>query len=94
MCKIHLQSPRCGLTFVRLQNGYLITSSKYWNRVRLNVHIASVPLLKQIFSCPDYFDAVIMDFVDENCLVFDNDEENKFIYTDLHNQFKEIVRYC
>lgn len=42
---------------------------------------------------PDYFDAVIMDFVDENCIVFDSEEENKFVYTDLHNQFKEHVRY-
>ena len=29
----------------------------------------------------DRFDAAIMDFVDEKCFVFDNEEENKFIYS-------------
>jgi hypothetical protein len=32
-----------------------------------------------------------MDFVDEKCDVFDNDEENKFIYTDIYNEFVEHV---
>jgi hypothetical protein len=29
----------------------------------------------------DRFDAAVMDFVDEKCMYFDNEEENKFIYT-------------
>jgi len=29
--------------------------------------------------------------MDENCLVFDTDEENKFIYTDIHNEFKKTI---
>jgi hypothetical protein len=29
----------------------------------------------------DRFDAAVMDFVDENCEHFDNEDENKFIYT-------------
>ena len=40
----------------------------------------------------------ILDFVDEKCIVFDNEEENKFEYTTIHNvthypiqQFKELV---
>ena len=32
-----------------------------------------------------------MDFVDEKCAVFDNDEENKFVYTEIHNEFKDHV---
>lgn len=34
-----------------------------------------------------------MDFVDEKCDVFDNDEENKFIYTDIYNEFIEHVYF-
>jgi len=26
----------------------------------------------------------IYDFLDENCIVFDDEEENKFSYTDIH----------
>ena len=33
----------------------------------------------------------VMGFIDENCVVFDNEEENKFIYTDLHIMFQEKV---
>lgn len=32
-----------------------------------------------------------MDFVDENCAVFENNEENKFSYTVIHTAFKEYV---
>ena len=32
-----------------------------------------------------------MGFIDENCVVFDNEEENKFIYTDMHLMFQEKV---
>lgn len=32
-----------------------------------------------------------MDYIDSNCYVFDNDEENKFVYTDVHNEFREHV---
>ena len=39
----------------------------------------------------DRFDAAVMDFVDEKCYVFDNDEENKFIYTDIHLEFLDHV---
>jgi hypothetical protein len=39
----------------------------------------------------DKFDAAVMDFVDEKCFVFDNDEENKLIYTDIHGEFKEHI---
>lgn len=39
----------------------------------------------------DRFDAAVMDFVDEKCDVFDNDEENKFIYTDIHREFMDHV---
>jgi hypothetical protein len=30
----------------------------------------------------------IQSFIDENCLVFDNEEENKFSYTLLHQQVR------
>eukprot|EP01017_Pseudomicrothorax_dubius_P034325 TRINITY_DN4691_c0_g1_i9.p1 TRINITY_DN4691_c0_g1~~TRINITY_DN4691_c0_g1_i9.p1 ORF type:complete len:456 (+),score=214.30 TRINITY_DN4691_c0_g1_i9:65-1432(+) len=33
----------------------------------------------------------IFGFVDENCVVFDTDEENKFAYTEIHNKFKKLI---
>ena len=41
----------------------------------------------------DKFDAAVMDFVDEKCYVFDNDEENKFIYTDIYHEYLEYVSF-
>jgi hypothetical protein len=39
----------------------------------------------------DKFDAAIMDFVDEKCFVFEDNDENKLIYTDIHKEFCEHV---
>ena len=39
----------------------------------------------------DKFDACVMDFVDEKCDVFDSDDENKFIYTDIHQEFRDHI---
>ena len=33
----------------------------------------------------------IMSFLDEYCIIFDNEEENKLEYTSIHNQFKNLV---
>ncbi|KAG2827945.1 hypothetical protein JG687_00004359 [Phytophthora cactorum] len=33
----------------------------------------------------------VMCFIDDNCASFDTSEENKFIYTELHAQFREVV---
>ncbi|ETN15203.1 hypothetical protein PPTG_07369 [Phytophthora nicotianae INRA-310] len=33
----------------------------------------------------------VMCFIDDNCAIFDTSEENKFIYTELHSQFREVV---
>ncbi|KAG1689565.1 hypothetical protein DVH05_002074 [Phytophthora capsici] len=33
----------------------------------------------------------VMCFIDDNCASFDTEEENKFIYTELHAQFRELV---
>jgi hypothetical protein len=46
------------------------------------------------FLGSDRFDAEVMDFVDENCHVFENDEENKFIYTDIYQEFLDHVSVC
>lgn len=35
----------------------------------------------------DELNSKVMDFVDKNCDVFEEGEENKFIYSDIHNQF-------
>lgn len=35
----------------------------------------------------DQFDCTVMDFVDENCHHFDENDENKLIYTTIHNEF-------
>lgn len=37
------------------------------------------------------FDAALMDFVDEKCLVFEDEDENKLIYTDIHREFCDHV---
>lgn len=39
----------------------------------------------------DKFDAAVMDFVDEKCFVFEDTEENKFIYSDIHKEFCEHI---
>ena len=33
----------------------------------------------------------IMSFLDEHCIIFDTEDENKLEYTPIHNEFKEIV---
>jgi hypothetical protein len=33
----------------------------------------------------------IYEFLDEHCIVFDEEEENKFEYTDVHNKFKKKI---
>eukprot|EP00002_Diphylleia_rotans_P028141 TRINITY_DN5677_c0_g1_i1.p1 TRINITY_DN5677_c0_g1~~TRINITY_DN5677_c0_g1_i1.p1 ORF type:complete len:376 (-),score=122.53 TRINITY_DN5677_c0_g1_i1:282-1409(-) len=33
----------------------------------------------------------ISSFVDRNCLVFDNEEENKLVYTEIHNDYKKLI---
>jgi len=37
------------------------------------------------------FDASVMDFVDEKCDVFDDEDENKLIYTEIHREFCDHV---
>lgn len=32
-----------------------------------------------------------MSFLDEYCIVFDNEEENKLEYTKIHGDFKKLV---
>jgi len=32
-----------------------------------------------------------MSFIDENCIVFDNEDENKLAYTDIYSAFKDMV---
>lgn len=35
--------------------------------------------------------APIMSFLDEHCIIFDNEDENKLEYTPCHNEFKKLV---
>lgn len=37
------------------------------------------------------FDASVMDFIDEKCALFENAEENRLIYTDVHNEFRDHI---
>lgn len=39
----------------------------------------------------DRFDSAVMDFVDEKCEIFDNEEENKFTYSDIHREFRNHI---
>uniref|UniRef100_K3XC66 Cilia- and flagella-associated protein 36 n=1 Tax=Globisporangium ultimum (strain ATCC 200006 / CBS 805.95 / DAOM BR144) TaxID=431595 RepID=K3XC66_GLOUD len=43
-----------------------------------------------IFRSPAW-EVPIMCFIDENCASFDTGDENKFVYTDLHQQFRDVV---
>ena len=33
----------------------------------------------------------VMTFIDENCVIFDNDEENKLVYYDKFNNFRQLI---
>mmetsp|Transcript_20181 Transcript_20181/g.14617 ORF Transcript_20181/g.14617 Transcript_20181/m.14617 type:complete len:81 (-) Transcript_20181:977-1219(-) len=33
----------------------------------------------------------IVNFIEDNCLVFDDDDENKLEYTTVHKKFKDLV---
>lgn len=33
----------------------------------------------------------VVSFIEENCIIFDNEEENKFEYTSVHKEFTRIV---
>ena len=33
----------------------------------------------------------LMGFIDEHCVIFDGEEENKLEFTDIHEQFKSLV---
>ncbi|KDO28043.1 hypothetical protein SPRG_20205 [Saprolegnia parasitica CBS 223.65] len=46
--------------------------------------------IMNLFQSPAW-EVPIMSFIDENCASFDTDDENKFIYTDLHQQFRDVV---
>lgn len=48
--------------------------------------------LLSVFKSP-HWDVAVMGFIDENCAVFDKDEENKLSYTTLHHQFKDLVSH-
>lgn len=39
----------------------------------------------------DKFDAAIMNFLDDHCHEFDDEEENKFIYSSIHKDFCERI---
>jgi hypothetical protein len=39
----------------------------------------------------DKFDAAVMNFIDEKCVYFENTDENKFIYTDIHDEFRAHI---
>merc|ERR1712185_358220 len=47
-------------------------------------------LVMTFFRSPEW-DERVMGFVDSHCNIFVNDEENKFEYTDVHDQFREHV---
>ena len=39
--------------------------------------------MMHVFKAPTW-EVPIMQFIDDNCIVFDNDDENKFSYSDIH----------
>uniref|UniRef100_A0A0G4HZU2 Cilia- and flagella-associated protein 36 n=1 Tax=Chromera velia CCMP2878 TaxID=1169474 RepID=A0A0G4HZU2_9ALVE len=49
-----------------------------------------VDFIVQFLRSPAWI-APVMTFVDNHCSIFDNDDENKFSYTECHNKFKKLV---
>ncbi len=43
-----------------------------------------------IFKSP-VWEVPVMTFIDDHCIVFDSEEENKFAYTEIHGQFCQLV---
>lgn len=39
----------------------------------------------------DKFDSAVMDFVDEKCFLFDDEDENKLVYTEIHKDFCDRI---
>lgn len=39
--------------------------------------------IMNVFKAPTW-EVPVMSFIDDNCVVFDNEEENKFAYSELH----------
>jgi len=35
--------------------------------------------------------APILTFIEENCIIFDDEEENKFEFTTVHEEFRRLV---
>lgn len=50
------------------------------------IHEAIIRYLKSPF-----YTAPVLQFIDENCIIFDTEEENKFEYTEVHEKFKTLV---
>ncbi|KRX01960.1 hypothetical protein PPERSA_07605 [Pseudocohnilembus persalinus] len=50
-----------------------------------------IQILKKNLKLKKFWKIPIYDFIDEYCIVFDDEEENKFEYTDIHNKFKKQI---
>eukprot|EP00948_MAST-09A_sp_MAST-9A-sp1_P000307 g307.t1 len=46
--------------------------------------------MSSVFKSPGW-DVPVMTFIDEKCVVFDNEEENKLSYMEIHKEFKDLV---
>ena len=46
--------------------------------------------MMETFRSPTW-EVPVMTFIDENCVIFDNDEENKLIYTEKHREFCQLI---
>jgi hypothetical protein len=44
----------------------------------------------ETFKSP-IWEAPVMSFIDENCIVFDREDENKLAYSKLHDEFRDLV---
>ena len=46
--------------------------------------------MMETFRSPTW-EVPVMTFIDENCVIFDNDEENKLVYTEKHREFCQLI---
>ena len=49
-----------------------------------------IDLILSFFHSPEW-KAPVMSFIEEKCIVFDDEEENKLEYTIVHKEFKQLA---
>ena len=49
-----------------------------------------IDIILGFFTSPEW-KTPVLSFIDEHCLIFDSEDENKFEFTTIHTEFKKLV---